>query len=946
VKVSNRNQIPRHILLSVTLIFTFIIPQYVLANASWNGVLKSVKVHPRINIVHVDTNDIATQYYFLATIPMAIFHYGDTVYSSVLIPDDISDPTVRYLLDDWQEYLKWYAGHANFIGDVSSTVQDSILRRFEIADTDFDVINGTPIEVANKIAEKDWQYSDYVVIAPYREELTKHDIESISNASVIASLLNAPLLFAEPDSLNIETRNTISKLQATKIILVEIDDVLSWRINVQLQSMGVTVEKDLETEADIVASDTAKTGRSTLCSIMSNWQALSAALYGARYGGYVLFLPTIIQKLANKLYGQIMDDAELTTPYKLGDPLPAESWTMQDETKVAQDFYNWLADLGGDYPDMLETVITFEPKGTNDGELGVTFERAISGDPSNLSRYGAISGRMPLNWLKNIALVNRTSMYRALIFANPRPFHVILSLNAYEVQHESDVGDIVPDAWGQNHIVNEIFGWPYRGWCDDNNYFPWHDITTNDSILDLSPILPPGEGHGPGHDPGQFASFIGLGYETHFHSGYGPGDSSHPANHGVPNIGFVEDIEDGAVFFYFSGHGSQGGDGIYARAQDCGIVENVPWGAPYWPDTTGRVNSQEDLYAEADLDRDLDNVHGMMVGYNACVMANGSMNEVLLKHGGTISIGSYQSVSFTGSAWWWNIFTYLITHEGYTVGEAAAYANARVGDLYVPSKGGDRTLKYVVFGDPNCPFVQSDWTPLEPALIDFNYGGHKPDKVLYGTLTGVVTDSVSGDSIAGVLIVGYEHEADTAFANPVFEVTTNSLGIYNVEDGIPVGEYDIYVGCEGFFPYSDTITIMHGLNIYNIELKQLTGIAEGIFSGIIPQTHALYQSYPNPFSQSTEIQYWVPDIRYETKDQRPESQKSHVSGLMSKVSLKIYDLSGRVVQTLVNEPQKPGYYRVEWDGRDTGGRKVGTGIYFCTLKVNNFVSTKKLTVIR
>ena len=934
------------------LIFVSIVPRYVLANADWNGVLKSVGVHPRINIVHVDTNNIATQYYFIATIPMATFHYGDTVYSSLLITDDIADPTVKYLLDDWQKYLEPYSGivrkHANFIGGVSNDAQDTILKQFKIADTDFDVITGTPIEVANKIAEKDWQYSDYVVIAPYKEELTNHDIESICNASIIASLLNAPLLFADIDSLTIETMNTISKLQATKAILVEIDDILSYRINVQLQMIGLTIEEDLKTESEVVISIMTKSGRSTLCGIISNWQALPATLYGARYGGYVLFLPDSTQKLANKLYNQIMNDAELTTPYKLEESLPVKSWVKQDENKIAQNFYNWLEDLGGDYPHMLETVITFEPPGINGGELEVTFERAISGDPSNLSRYGAIPGRMPLNWLKNIALVNRTSMYRAIIFANPRPFHVIISLNAYEVQHSVDKGDPIPDAWGRNHIVNEIFGWPYRGWCTANNYFPWYDI--HQYPPDLSPILPPGPGDGPGHDPSVFTSFMGTGYETHFHSGalpwnFSTADSFHPAQPNVENIGFVNDMNDGAVFLYFSCHG--GGTGIRALDVDNGINQGsngVPWGAPYWPDTTGRVTSDEGWYSEADLDRDLNNAHGMMIGYNACIMANGRMNEILLEHGGTISISSYESVSFTGSAWWWNIFTYLITHEDYTVGEATAYANARVGYLYVPLKGADNTLKYVVYGDPNCSFVQSDWTSPEPASINVDYGGHKPDRTLYGVLTGVVIDSISGDSIAGALIVGYEHEADTTVVEPIFEAITDSLGIYTVEDEIPVGKYDIYVSCTDYFPYSSTITIVYGLNIYNIRLKRLTGIAEGTSLGIIPQSYALYQSYPEPFTHSTEIRYWIPAPR-SLKNMR-QATKTSIQNPASRIQLRIYDLTGRLVRTLVDKLQKPGYYKVRWDGKDANGRRVSTGTYFCRLEVDNFVSTKKLTIIR
>jgi hypothetical protein len=320
-------------------------------------------------------------------------------------------------------------------------------------------------------------------------------------------------------------------------------------------------------------------------------------------------------------------------------------------------------------------------------------------------------------------------MYRATIFSNPRPKHITLAMNAYEVQHT--VGSGV-DKWGGNHIVNEVFGWPYRGWCSANGNFPWTDIQNN--TPDFSPILPPGPGDGQDCDPGQFASF-NESYEAHFHSGAYAGTGSHPAQPSVSNIGFVQDINDGSAFLYFSCHG--GGTSIAVRNTDNGIAQDpgdaVAWGDDYWPATDGRVYDGSDgSYNQNDLDADLNNVHGAMTAYNACLMANGKMNEVLLEHGGSASFGSYISVSFDGSGWWWNIFVHLISHEGYTIGEAAAYATARIAELYTPGASNpspvDTSLMYVVYGDPNVHFVQADWTSPEPLEIDVNYGGHRPDK--------------------------------------------------------------------------------------------------------------------------------------------------------------------------------------------------------------------------
>ena len=92
------------------------------------------------------------------------------------------------------------------------------------------------------------------------------------------------------------------------------------------------------------------------------------------------------------------------------------------------------------------------------------------------------------------------------------------------------------------------------------------------------------------------------------------------------------------------------------------------------------------------------------------------------------------------------------------------------------------------------------------------------------------------------------------------------------------------------------------------------------------QKASLLQSYPNPFLRSAVISYHL-----------------HVAG---KVNLGIYDLSGRLVKTLVDENQKPGYYRVQWDGKDNKEEFAPSGIYLVKLKVSDFSQTKKLLLLR
>jgi len=63
-------------------------------------------------------------------------------------------------------------------------------------------------------------------------------------------------------------------------------------------------------------------------------------------------------------------------------------------------------------------------------------------------------------------------------------------------------------------------------------------------------------------------------------------------------------------------------------------------------------------------------------------------------------------------------------------------------------------------------------------------------------------------------------------------------------------------------------------------------------------------------------------------------------------SLKIYNILGQLVRTLVDEEKAPGNYKVVWDGKDNSGKEVGSGIYFYQLKTEEYTATKKMVLLR
>ena len=95
-----------------------------------------------------------------------------------------------------------------------------------------------------------------------------------------------------------------------------------------------------------------------------------------------------------------------------------------------------------------------------------------------------------------------------------------------------------------------------------------------------------------------------------------------------------------------------------------------------------------------------------------------------------------------------------------------------------------------------------------------------------------------------------------------------------------------------------------------------------------PATHnRLAQNYPNPFNPSTTITFEVRD-------------RAHVT-------LRIYTVAGQLVRTLVDDTRAPGtIHTVEWDGRNTHGQAVSTGVYFYRIATRGFNSTRKMVLLK
>jgi hypothetical protein len=94
----------------------------------------------------------------------------------------------------------------------------------------------------------------------------------------------------------------------------------------------------------------------------------------------------------------------------------------------------------------------------------------------------------------------------------------------------------------------------------------------------------------------------------------------------------------------------------------------------------------------------------------------------------------------------------------------------------------------------------------------------------------------------------------------------------------------------------------------------------------LPEAFGLSQNYPNPFNPETTIQFQLPEA--------------------SHVVLKIFNLLGEEVRTLVNSQHQAGYHTIKWDGTDESGNSVSNGVYLYRIQAGSFSKIMKMSLLR
>ncbi len=189
-------------------------------------------------------------------------------------------------------------------------------------------------------------------------------------------------------------------------------------------------------------------------------------------------------------------------------------------------------------------------------------------------------------------------------------------------------------------------------------------------------------------------------------------------------------------------------------------------------------------------------------------------------------------------------------------------------------------------------YAAGDKIESSPALGDIDGDGHL--EVVVGCRDGLVY-ALNGED--GSFLWSYTTGGQVK----------SSPALGDIDDD---GNLEVVVGSADFSVYA-----LNGVSIAVEEVDIL-----------VPRRFFVAQNRPNPFARATQIGYGLAE--------------------MTNVRIDVFDLSGRLVTTLVDGMKSPGGHTATWDGRDDSGRYRASGTYFYTLQAGDKTVTKKMHLVR
>lgn len=272
---------------------------------------------------------------------------------------------------------------------------------------------------------------------------------------------------------------------------------------------------------------------------------------------------------------------------------------------------------------------------------------------------------------------------------------------------------------------------------------------------------------------------------------------------------------------------------------------------------------------------------------------------------------------------------------------------SRNGTIYSPSRGGVQELSngniLISWDNLQNPFI-SEVSPDDSTEYEVRYDNYAHQYRAYKFPWKTNLFSTQYDSLEfGVVTVGNSLSIDVKLYNRKNDAVTinevyNKDSSFYVDENLPIiiaphDSVEVTIVFEpiengsfadkiNFRSVTDTLLIARQVFVEG-ETAPPVSVEEEIHE---PYNYSLSQNYPNPFNPSTNIEFRISDFGF--------------------VILKVYDILGNEIATLVNEDLSPGKYDIEFDLGASHRPTITSGIYFYQLRAGNFNQTKKMLIVK
>jgi hypothetical protein len=253
------------------------------------------------------------------------------------------------------------------------------------------------------------------------------------------------------------------------------------------------------------------------------------------------------------------------------------------------------------------------------------------------------------------------------------------------------------------------------------------------------------------------------------------------------------------------------------------------------------------------------------------------------------------------------------------------YENGTVGSGETPYKGWYPKLFYndEQLANLEPPYTNQGLLQSDHLVADM----HTIPTDCFGNIEGWVKHVGTGPINLGVFVAPWNDGVQTAFLGPVM-----SYYEYTTDDFLRLTDQ------EWNNQYLQSALRPEWVNIYLADSignsrgngpSLITSVDENPTGNIIQQSELLIANYPNPFNSTTLIAFTIP---YDLTNEITE--------------LKIFDVQGSLVATLVNQQLAAGNYIVKWAGKNQSNQYVSSGVYFYNIKVGEKIKSGKMNLLK